>query len=150
MRSLMRKMGIHAMYQAPRTSIPDKQHKIYPYLLRNLTIDRPDQVWAADISFLPMAKGFAYLVAIMDWASRRMLAWRVSNTMSSDFCVEALQEAIAKFGCPEIFNTDQGSQFTSVNFTDVLKHHRIAISMDGKGVLDGQRLCGKAVAFGQV
>ena len=132
-RALMQKMGIHAVYQAPRTSLPDRQHKIYPYLLRNLTIDRPDQVWAADISYVPMARGFAYLVAIMGWASRRVLAWRVSNSMSSDFCVEALQESIAKYGCPEIFNTDQGSQFTSDDFTDVLKDHCICISMDGKG-----------------
>jgi len=132
-RGLMRKMGIHAIYRAPRMSIPDKQHKIYPYLLKNKVIDRPNQVWATDISFIPMAKGFSYLVAVMDWASRKVLSWRVSNTITSDFCVEALQEALLKFGRPEIFNTDQGSQFTSKDFTDVLKDNQIAISMDGKG-----------------
>jgi len=132
-RGLMRKMGIHAIYRAPRTSIPFKGHKIYPYLLRDLAIDRPNQVWATDITYIPMAKGFAYLVAIMDWASRKVLAWRISNTLTTDFCVDALQEAIGRYGKPEIFNTDQGSQFTSEDFTGILKENGIQISMDGKG-----------------
>jgi putative transposase len=117
---LMRIMGIHTIYRRPRTTIPDKQHKIYPYLLGGLTIDRAGQAWAADITYLPMRKGFSYLVAIMDWASRKVLAWRLSNTLDASFCVEALKEAISRYGCPEIFNTDQGSQFTSDDFTDVL------------------------------
>lgn len=132
-RGLMRKMGIHAIYRAPRTSIPFKGHKIYPYLLKDLVIDRPNQAWATDITYIPMAKGFAYLVAIMDWASRKVLAWRISNTLTADFCIEALQEALGRYGKPEIFNTDQGSQFTSEDFTGVLKENGIRISMDGKG-----------------
>jgi putative transposase len=130
---LMRLMGLSALYPKPRTSQPGKGHKIYPYLLRGLEINRPDQVWATDICYIPMAKGFMYLVAIMDWHSRRVLSWRLSNTMDSDFCVEALEEALERHGAPEIFNTDQGAQFTSEAFTDVLKTHEIAISMDGKG-----------------
>ncbi len=130
---LMRQMGLRALYPKPRTSNPGKGHKIYPYLLKGLVIDRPNQVWATDICYLPMAKGFMYLVAIMDWATRRVLSWRVSNTMDSDFCVEALEEALGRYGAPEIFNTDQGAQFTSEAFTGVLKDHEIAISMDGKG-----------------
>jgi putative transposase len=130
---LMRLMGLVALYPRLRTSIPGKGHKIYPYLLRDLTIDRPKQVWASDIVYIPMAKGFMYLVAILDWHTRKVLSWRVSNTMDSDFCVEALEEALSRFGCPEIFNTDQGSQFTSEAFTGVLKDHGVAISMDGKG-----------------
>lgn len=130
---LMRLMGLSALYPKPRTSQPGKGHKIYPYLLRGLEIDRPDQVWATDICYIPMAKGLMYLVAIMDWYSRRVLSWRLSNTLDSDFCVEALEEALERHGAPEIFNTDQGSQFTSEAFTDVLKEHEIAISMDGKG-----------------
>jgi putative transposase len=133
LRDLMRKMGIHAIYRAPRTSIPFKGHKIYPYLLRDLAIDRPNQVWATDITYIPMAKGFAYLVAIMDWASRKVLAWRISNTLTTDFCIDAIQEAIDRYGKPEIFNTDQGSQFTSEDFTGILKENGIQISMDGKG-----------------
>jgi putative transposase len=131
----MRKMGITAVYRQPKTSVPGTgaQHRIYPYLLNNLAIDRANQVWAADISYLPMAKGFLYLVAIMDWASRRVLAWRTSNTLTADFCVEALHEALARHGTPEIFNTDQGSQFTSEDFTRVLKDAGVRISMDGKG-----------------
>jgi len=132
-RGLMRKMGIVAVYQKPRTTIPNLAHKIYPYLLGNLVITRPNHVWCADITYIPMAKGFAYLVAVMDWASRKVLAWRLSNTMATDFCTEALEEAIARFGRPEIFNTDQGSQFTSEDFTDILKDNNIDISMDGKG-----------------
>ena len=132
-RRLMRVMGIHALYRKPRTTIPQQGHKIYPYLLGGLIIDRPNQVWAADITYLPMARGFLYLVAIMDWHSRRVLAWRISNTMTSDFCIEALQEALRRHGSPQIFNTDQGSQFTSEAFTAVLKDASIDISMDGKG-----------------
>jgi len=133
--TLMRKMGISALYRKPRTSTPGEgaSHRIYPYLLRNLAIERPNQVWATDITYIPMARGFMYLVAIMDWASRRVLAWRTSNTLTTDFCLEALQEAIAKYGTPEIFNTDQGSQFTSLQFTQALDSHGIRISMDGKG-----------------
>ncbi len=130
---LMRQMGLRALYPRQRTSQPGKGHKIYPYLLRNVCIERPNQVWATDISYIPMAKGFMYLVAIMDWHSRRVLSWRVSNTMDTDFCIEALEEALQRFGAPEIFNTDQGSQFTSEAFTGVLKDHGIDISMDGKG-----------------
>ena len=132
-RTLMAKMGIHALYRGRNTSAPHPAHPIYPYLLRGLTIDRPNQCWATDITYIPMRRGFVYLVAILDWATRKVLAHRVSISMSTDFCVEALQEAIAKYGRPEIFNTDQGSQFTSVEFTGVLKANGIRISMDGKG-----------------
>jgi len=130
---LMRLMGLEAIYPKKKTSKPNPAHKIYPYLLRNLCIDHPNQVWAADISYLPMEQGFMYLVAIMDWHSRKVLSWRVSNTMDSDFCVSALKEAIQNYGRPEIFNTDQGSQFTSESFTKVLKDNDIKISMDGRG-----------------
>ena len=130
---LMRQMGLRALYPRRRTSQPGKGHKIYPYLLRDLSIERANQAWASDISYIPMAKGFMYLVAIMDWYSRRVLSWRVSNTLDADFCIEALEEALQRFEAPEIFNTDQGSQFTCEAFTDVLKGHAIAISMDGKG-----------------
>lgn len=132
-RRLMRLMGIMALYPKPRTSKPGKGHKIYPYLLRDLTIDHPNQVWATDITYIPMARGFVYLVAIMDWYSRKVLTWRLSNSLDSDFCVEALEEALALYGTPEIFNTDQGAQFTSEAFTDVLKDAGVDISMDGKG-----------------
>jgi len=132
-RRLMRQMDLRALYPRRRTSQPGKGHKIYPYLLRELAIERPNQVWATDICYIPMAKGFMYLVAIMDWRSRRVLSWRVSNTLDTDFCIEALEEALQRFGTPQIFNTDQGSQFTSEAFTDVLKRHGIEISMDGKG-----------------
>jgi len=132
-RRLMRKMGLVAVYQTPRTSMPHPEHRIYPYLLRNLTIDRPNQVWCADITYIPMHRGFLYLVAIMDWATRAVLSWRLSNTMDPGFCVEALREALAVYGTPDIFNTDQGSQFTSDDFTQVLKDAGIRISMDGKG-----------------
>jgi putative transposase len=133
--TLMRKMGIAAIYRKPRTSTPGNgpEHRVYPYLLRKLAIERANHVWTADITYLPMAKGFLYLVAIMDWASRRVLAWRTSNTLTTDFCIEALKEALARYGTPEIFNTDQGCQFTSVDFTDVLKAAGVRISMDGKG-----------------
>lgn len=132
-RRLMRLMGIEAIYQKPRTSDPHPDHKIYPYLLRNLSITKPNQVWCTDITYIPIKRGFLYLVAIMDWHSRKVLSWRLSNTMDRRFCVEALEEALMIHGKPEIFNTDQGSQFTSCDFTDVLKAHEIKISMDGKG-----------------
>jgi len=132
-RRLMRKMGLMPIYQAPRTSQPHPEHRIYPYLLRNLRIDRPNQVWCADLTYIPMRRGFLYLVAIMDWSTRAVLAWRLSNTMHPDFCVEALQEALSRYGTPEIFNTDQGSQFTSDDFTQVLKDAGVRISMDGRG-----------------
>jgi putative transposase len=131
--SLMKKMAIEAIYRRPNTSKPSPGHKIYPYLLRGLPIVRPNQVWASDISYIPMAKGFVYLVAIVDWFSRKVLAWRVSITMQADFCVEALEDALARYGNPEIFNTDQGSQFTGMAFTGVLLREKVAISMDGRG-----------------
>jgi putative transposase len=131
--TLMRRMGIEALYRRPRTSIPARGAAIYPYLLSGGAIERPNQVWASDITYLPMAHGFLYLVAILDVASRKVLAFRLSNTLTVDFCVEALEEAIAKFSKPEIFNTDQGSQFTSEEWINVLKGAGIAISMDGKG-----------------
>ena len=129
----MKKMGIEALYRKPNTSKRHPGHKIYPYLLRGLDINRPNQVWATDITCLPMAKGFAYLIVILDWYSRKVLSFRVSNTMDNSFCLEALEEAIARYGTPEIFNTDQGSQFTSDAFTGTLKEHNIRITMDGKG-----------------
>lgn len=132
-RRLMRKMGLHAIYQEPKTTLPHPEHKVYPYLLRNLEITRPNQVWCTDITYIRMQKGFLYLVAVMDWHSRKVLSWRLSNTMDTDFCIAALEEAIEQHGTPEIFNTDQGSQFTSMSFTDTLKQHGIRISMDGKG-----------------
>jgi putative transposase len=132
-RRLMRKLGLWAVTPRPDTSRPHPEHKIYPYLLRDLVIERPNQVWATDITYIPMRRGFLYLVAILDWATRKVLAWRLSNTLTSDFCVAALNEALARYGKPEIFNTDQGSQFTSRDFTDVLKAHAIQISMDGRG-----------------
>jgi putative transposase len=132
-RRLMRKMGLTPIYQAPRTSQPHPEHKIYPYLLRDLTIERPNHVWCADITYIPMRRGFLYLVAIMDWATRKVLAWRLSNTMDVGFCLEALDEAMARYGRPEIFNTDQGSQFTSLDFTEKLKDAEIKVSMDGRG-----------------
>lgn len=131
-RSLMRKIGLTPIYQAPKTSEPHPQHRIYPYLLRHLAIERPDQVWCADVTYIPMRRGFLYLVAVMDWFSRKVLAWRLSNTMDADFCVAALEEAIARHGKPDIFNTDQGSQFTSFAFTTTLKDAGIRISMDGR------------------
>ncbi len=132
-RRLMRLMGLQAIYQKPRTSDPHPDHRIYPYLLRGLEIERANQVWCTDITYIPMRRGFLYLVAIMDWWSRKVLAWRLSNTLDVDFCVEALEAALARHGKPEIFNTDQGSQFTSVAFTQVLKDAGVKISMDGKG-----------------
>ena len=131
--TLMKRMSIEAIYRRPNTSKPAPGHKIYPYLLRGLKVDRPNHVWAMDITYIPMARGFVYLAAVVDWFSRRVLAWRLSITMEAAFCVEALEEALAKHGRPEIFNTDQGSQFTSEAFTGVLIVNKIAISMDGKG-----------------
>jgi len=130
---LMRLMGIEAIAPKPNTSRPEPEHPVYPYLLRGLKIDRPNQVWAADITYIPLARGFAYLVVIMDWCSRRVLSWKLSNTLDSAFCVEALNEALLRFGQPEIFNTDQGAQFTAADFTKVLLGRGVKISMDGKG-----------------
>jgi len=132
-KTLMQRMGIEAVYRRPRTSIPAPGHKIFPYLLRELTIARANQVWASDITYIPMARGYVYLAAVMDWFARRILTWRVSITLSADFCVDAVDEALRLYGRPEIFNTDQGSQFTSDAFTQVLIDNGIAISMDGKG-----------------
>ena len=132
-RRLMRQMGIEALYRKPNTSRRHAAHPVYPYLLRNQSIDRPNHVWATDITYIPMHRCFVYLVAIVDWHSRRVLAWRLSNTLTTDFCIEALLEAITRYGTPEIFNTDQGSQFTSSEFTGLLKANGIRISMDGKG-----------------
>lgn len=130
---LMRQMGIESVAPKPKTSEPHPEHVVYPYLLRNLRISRPDHVWATDITYIPMKTGFVYLVAVMDWYSRRVLSWRVSNTLDSSFCIEALEEALERFGQPEIFNTDQGAQFTAEAFTQVLRARGVAISMDGKG-----------------
>ncbi|KRS16719.1 putative transposase OrfB [Roseovarius indicus] len=132
-RRLMRLMGLMPIYQKPNTSRPAKGHKTYPYLLKGLHVDRPNQVWCSDITYLPMRRGFLYLIAIMDWHTRKVLSWRISNTLEADFCVEALSEAIHKFGPPEIMNTDQGSQFTSFAWTDRLRRSGVHISMDGKG-----------------
>jgi len=132
-RRLMRLMGLMPIYQKPNTSRPSKGHKTYPYLLKGLRVERPNQVWASDITYLPMRRGFLYLVAIMDWQTRKVLSWRLSNTLEADFCVEALNEAIHKFGLPEIMDTDQGSQFTSFAWTDRLRRAGVRISMDGKG-----------------
>lgn len=132
-RTLMKRMGVEALYRKPRLSKPHPGHKVYPYLLRGLKIDRANQVWAVDITYIPLSKGYVYLAAIMDWASRKVLSWRLSNTLDTSFCLDALEEAIEQFGCPEIFNSDQGSQFTSEAFTSKLKEHKIRISMDGRG-----------------
>jgi putative transposase len=132
-RTLMRRMGVEAIYRKPNTSKPAPGHRIYPYLLRGLAITRPNQVWAMDITYIPMARGFVYLAAVVDWFSRRVLAWKLSITMEASFCIEALEEALSRNEKPEIFNTDQGSQFTSEAFTARLKKEGIAVSMDGKG-----------------
>lgn len=132
-RRLMRKMGLMPVYRKPRTSVPHPEHKVYPYLLRNLDITRPSQVWCSDICYIPMRRGFLYLVVVMDWYSRKVLSWRLSNTLEADFCVAALEEALGKYGKPEIFNTDQGGQFTSLDFTQTLKDAGVRISMDGRG-----------------
>jgi putative transposase len=131
--TLMRRMGIEAVYRKLRTSQRHPAHRVYPYLLRDLKITRPNHVWAADITYIPMRRGFVYLVAVLDWASRRVLAWRLSNTLTTDFCLDAVQEAVTRYGPPDIFNTDQGSQFTSLQFTGLLKDYGIQISMDGTG-----------------
>jgi putative transposase len=131
--TLMKRMGIAAIYRRPNTSKPEPGHKIHPYLLKNMPILRPNQVWAMDITYIPMARGFAYLAAVIGWFSRRVLAWKLSITLDTGFCIEAVEEALAEYGKPEVFNTDQGSQFTSLAFTELLKRHEIAISMDGKG-----------------
>lgn len=131
--TLMRRMSIEALYRRPNTSKPAPGHKIYPYLLRNLVVDRPNQVWAMDITYIPMARGFVYLAAVVDWFSRRVLAWKLSITLETEFCIAAVNEALAVHGKPAIFNTDQGSQFTSVAFTGLLQEQKIKISMDGRG-----------------
>ena len=133
LRTLMKRMGIEAIYRRPNTSKPEPGHKVYPYLLRKLAVTKPNQVWAMDITYIPMRQGFVYLAAVVDWYSRRVLSWRLSITMDTDFCIEAVEEALARHGRPEIFNTDQGSQFTSEAFTDLLSRNGIKISMDGKG-----------------
>jgi putative transposase len=130
---LMRLMGLEAIYPKPKTSRPHPAHKVYPYLLRNMIVERPNQVWTADITYIPMSRGFMYLVAVMDWHSRKVLSWRISNTLDTEFCVEAVEEALGRYGGPEIFNTDQGAQFTSSDFTELLKSHKVQISMDGRG-----------------
>jgi putative transposase len=130
---LMRIMGLEPIYPKPRTSRPHPDHKVYPYLLRDKTIDRPNQVWSTDITYIPMRRGFMYLVAVMDWHSRKVLSWRVSNTLESEFCIEALEQALRRYGKPEIFNTDQGAQFTSRGFVGLLESHGIQVSMDGRG-----------------
>ena len=132
-RTLMRKMGIEALYRKKNTSRRHPGHKVFPYLLRHRTITAPNEVWALDITYIPMARGFVYFVGVMDWATRRILSWRLSTTLTADFCVEALEEAIARYGCPEIVNTDQGSQFTSAAFVECVHRHGIDLSMDGKG-----------------
>lgn len=132
-RRLMRLMGLEAIYQSPKTSLPHPEHKIFPYLLHGLSINRPNQVWCSDITYIPIKRGFLYLVAIMDWYSRKVLSWRISNTLDAEFCAQALREVIDRYGRPDIFNTDQGSQFTSFKFTNILKDNEIKISMDGKG-----------------
>lgn len=132
-RRLMARMGLAAVCQRPRTTVRHPQHRVWPYLLRDMAVEAPDQVWCADITYNPMRRGFLYLVAVMDWYSRRVLAWRLSNTMDTDFCIEALEEAMSRFGRPTIFNTDQGSQFTSPRFTEILIEARVRVSMDGRG-----------------
>jgi putative transposase len=131
--ALMKRMGVEALYRKPRTTIPGTGHKVYPYLLRNLKIDRPNHVWAMDITYIPMARGFVYLAAVVDWHTRRTLSWKVSITMDVHFCLEAVEDAISRYGTPEVMNTDQGSQFTSQAFVGLLKDYDIQISMDGKG-----------------
>ena len=146
---LMRIMGLRAIYRSPRTSRPALEHRVYPYLLRNVQITQSNQVWAADITYLPMARGFLYLVAIMDWHSRYVVDWRLSNTLETGFCAETLTEALGQ-GRPDVFNTDQGSQFTSGEFIQTLQEHRVKIGMDGKGRVPRQHLRGAAVAYGEV
>lgn len=132
-RRLMARMGLAPIYQRPRTTVPHPGHRVWPYLLRDVVVERPNHVWCADITYIPMRRGFLYLVAVMDWATRKVLTWRVSNTMDVEFCISALEEALSRFGRPEIFNTDQGGQFTSPRFTEVLRAAEVRISMDGRG-----------------
>ena len=146
---LMRIMGLRAIYRSPRTSRPAPEHRVYLYLLAKIRVTQPNQAWAADITYLPMARGFLYLVAIMDWHSRYVVAWRLSNSLEADFCVDALKEALGQ-GQPEVFNTDQGSQFTSLEFTQVLQEHGVKISMEGEGAVYRQHLRGTVVAHGEV
>ena len=148
--TLMRRMGITAIAPRRRLSKPAPGHQIYPYLLRGLEISEAGHVWSTDITYLPLARGFCYLTAVMDWASRRVLAWRLSNTLDASFCIEALEEALARYDAPRIFNTDQGAQFTSEGFTSVLADHGVAISMDGRGRWPRQRLQRAALAVRQV
>ena len=148
--TLMKRMGIAAIYRRPNTSNPAPGHKVYPYLLRNLAVTRPNQVWAMDITYIPMSRGFVYLAAVVDWFSRRVLAWRLSITLTADFCIEALEEALGRYGKPEIFNTDQGSQFTSLDFITVLKEAEIKISMDGQRRLARQCLRRAPLAIGEI
>ena len=138
--TLMKTMGIEAIYRRPNTSKPHPEHKIYPYLLRNVAVTRPNQVWAMDITYVPMRRGFVYLAAVIDWFTRKVLAWRVSITLETAFCIEAVDDAMARYGRPEIFNTDQGSQFTSLDFIKLLKDAKISISMDGKGAWRDNRM----------
>ena len=147
--TLMKRMRMETLYRKPNTSKPAPGHKIYPYLLRNLAVTGPNHVWAMDITYIPMARGFVYLTAVVDWFSRRVLAWRLSITMEVGFCIEALEEALARYGRPDIVNTDQGSQFTSASFTSILIRNGIAISMDGKGAWR-QRFCRAGLALGEV
>jgi len=150
-KTLMRRMGIEALYRRPRTTKPEPGHKIYPYLLRGTEITRPNQVWAMDITYIPMARGYVYLAVVLDWATRRVLSWRLSITMEAAFCVETLEDALARHGRPEIFNTDQGSQFTGSAFTGLLASKGIAISMDGKGaggIMCSSNGCGAAIRGG--
>ena len=149
-KTLMRRMGIEALYRRPRTTKPEPGHKIYPYLLRGMAITRPNQVWAMDITYIPMARGFVYLAVVLDWFSRRVLSWRLSITMEAAFCVETLEDALARYGKPDVFNTDQGSQFTGAAFTGVLASNGITISMDGKRRLARQRVRRAAVAQRQI
>ena len=146
----MRRMGIEALYRRPNTSKPAPGHKIYPYLLRSLAIERPNQVWAMDITYIPMARGFVYLAAVVDWFSRRVLAWRLSITLEAEFCLDAVEEALARHGKPEIFNTDQGSQFTSAAFTGLLLDKADRDQHGWPRRLAGQRLCRAAVALGEI
>ena len=149
-RTLMRRMGIEALYRRPRTTKPAPGHKIYPYLLRGMEITRPNQVWAMDITYVPMARGFVYLAVVLDWFSRRVLSWRLSITMEASFCIDAIEDALARYGNPEIFNTDQGSQFTGAAFTGVLTDRGITISMNGPRRLAGQRIRRTAMAKRQI
>jgi putative transposase len=146
-RRLMRLMGLQAIYQKPRTSTPNPAHKIYPYLLRNMKIERANHVWCTDITYIPMQNGFLYLVVVMDWATRHVLSWRLSNTLEASFCVEALEEALQTYGAPKIFNTDQGAQFTSLAFTGVLREAGVQISMDGRGRYLESEACPLGITF---